>query len=75
METTMNATPVKANLSDVLNDLSWARLSRKYFDKSSSWMYHKLNGIDGGFSDKEREQLKEALLDFAKRIEDCANKI
>ena len=75
MATETKAKPVKVQLDDILTDISWAKLSRRYFDKSSSWMYHKLDGINGGFSDSERELLKEALLDFAQRIEDCADKI
>jgi len=41
-------------------DVTWSEISKRYFGKSSSWIYNKLNGIDGsggegGFSDEERE--------------------
>ena len=57
---------VKQQLSDVLMDISWAKISKRYFGKSSSWIYHKLDGIDGNgnksdFTYSEKLQLKNAL--------------
>lgn len=38
---------VKTKLSDILMHVSWGDISREYFGKSGSWLYDKLNGIDG----------------------------
>ena len=70
----------KKQLEDIALDVSWARLSLKYFGKSASWIYNKLNEIDGnggkgGFTDDEKEQLKHSLYDFAERIRKTADKI
>ena len=75
MSSTTKATLINVQLDDILTDIPWAKVSRRYFDKSSSWIHHKLNGQDGGFTAQEKEQLKEALNDFANRIKDCAEKI
>ncbi len=74
------AKPVKQQLSDILMDISWAKISKKYFGKSSSWMYHKLDGIDGhgnstDFTYSEKVQLKNALFDFSERIRKAAESI
>lgn len=71
---------VKTRLSDILAVISWREMARTYFGKSSSWFYHKLDGIDGnggvgGFSGKEALQLKEALYDLADRIRRAADTI
>lgn len=70
----------KARLSDILVDISWRELSRKYFGKSSFWLYHKLDGIkgdgsEGGFTPKEAEQLKAALNDLSSRIALAASQL
>jgi len=80
METVITKATVKQSLSDILVDLSWAKIAQKYFGKSPSWLYHKLDGIDGNgnqidFTLEEKIQLKEALCDFAKRITVAANKL
>ena len=71
---------IKYQLSDVILDISWAKISQKYFGKSSSWMYHKLDGIDGNgnksdFTYSEKLQLKNALFDFSERIRKAAENI
>ena len=71
---------VKQQISDIIMDVSWAKISQKYFGKSSSWMYHKLDGIDGNgnkidFTYSERLQLKNALFDFSERIRKAAETI
>ena len=76
MEKTIEPT-MKAQLDDLLTAISWADLSRTYFGKSNSWLYHKLDGRDGngkpnGFNDEEKEQLKNALLDLSERIKKAA---
>ncbi|GHV27479.1 hypothetical protein FACS1894176_09430 [Bacteroidia bacterium] len=71
---------VKQQLHDILLEVSWAKISQKYFGKSSSWIYHKLDGIDGnggtgGFTDEEKVQFKNALFDFSDRVRSVAYKI
>lgn len=73
-------TDAKARLSDILTAISWRELARSYFGKSSSWLYHKLDGIkgdgsDGGFTPKEIEELKEALMDLSSRISIAASSL
>lgn len=70
---------MKQKMSDILLDVSWAKLSEKHFGKSRSWLYHKLDGINNGkpddFNESEKEILRNALLDLASRISRCANSI
>ncbi|WP_289744710.1 DUF5053 domain-containing protein [uncultured Duncaniella sp.] len=70
----------KSRLSDILVAISWREVARTYFGKSSSWLYHKLDGVkgdgsDGGFTQAETVQLKGALEDLAKRITAAASKL
>ncbi|MDM8153584.1 DUF5053 domain-containing protein [Bacteroides gallinaceum] len=74
------ATDVKAKLSDILMLVTWRDIARNYFGKSSSWLYHKLDGIDGnggkgGFTPEEQEQLRNALFDLSERIRIAADKL
>lgn len=69
---------VKAKMSDILVAISWREVARTYFGKSSSWLYHKLDGIDGnggagGFTPEEALQLKGALCDSSDRIRRAAD--
>ena len=71
---------IKAQLSDILMLVSWADISREYFRQSNSWLYHKLDGIDGNkqpteFTVEERYLLKGALCDLADRIRKAADSI
>ena len=71
---------VKETLNDIDLDISWAKLSKKYFDRSPSWIYHKLDCIDGngnagGFSHEEKEQIKGALYDLSERIRKTADQL
>lgn len=71
---------VKARLSDILMHISWREISNEYFGKSGSWLYHKLDGVDGNkkptdFTAEERKQLKGALIDLADRIRRAADAI
>ena len=73
-------TDVKQKMSDILIAISWREIARNYFGKSSSWLYHKLDGIDGnggkgGFTVEEAAQLKGALCDLADRIRRAADTI
>lgn len=70
----------KSRLSDILVAVSWREIARTYFGKSSSWLYHKLDGIkgdgsDGGFTETEARQLKDSLNDLARRISVAASKL
>ena len=70
----------KQKLSDIIVAISWREIARNYFGKSSSWLYHKLDGIDGnggygGFTPEEVKQLKEALVDLSDRIRRAADAI
>jgi hypothetical protein len=67
-------------LADIDDNISWGALAKEYFDKSASWFYHKMDGIDGNrkpteFSLEERIQLKGALCDLADRIRRAAERI
>lgn len=73
-------TDMKVRLGDILMALSWREIAKNYFGKSSSWLYHKMDGIDGnggvgGFTDSEAMQLKEALIDLSDRIRAAADRI
>lgn len=74
------AKTMKQKLADLLVAISWADLSRTYFGKSNSWLYHKMNGIDGNgkptdFTEEEKEILKGALYDLSNRIRIAADNI
>ncbi|MBD5181014.1 MAG: DUF5053 domain-containing protein [Bacteroides sp.] len=81
MESKELLTDAKQRLQDVLMAISWRELARTYFGKSSSWLYHKLDGIKsdgtpgGGFTEAERLQLKEALEDLSRRLNTAASKL
>lgn len=71
---------MKSKMSDILVAISWREIARTYFGKSSSWLYHKLDGIDGnggrgGFTQEEALQLKGALCDLSDRIRRAADSI
>lgn len=71
---------VKSKMSDILVAISWREIARTYFGKSSSWLYHKLDGIDGnggagGFTPDEAMLLKGALCDLSDRIRRAADSI
>ncbi|MDO4512297.1 MAG: DUF5053 domain-containing protein [Bacteroidales bacterium] len=75
MEETM-----KSKLNDILLSITWRDIARRYFGKSSSWLYHKMDGIDGNggsgkFSDDEQETLKNALYDLSERIKAAADNL
>lgn len=73
-------TDAKQRLSDIVMAVSWREIARTYFGKSSSWLYHKMDGIkgdgtQGGFTESEKMQLKEALNDLANRIQLAASNL
>ncbi len=71
---------MKQKMADVLVAVSWSDISRTYFGKSNSWLYHKMNGIDGNgkptnFSEEELATLKGALIDLSNRLRNAADSI
>ena len=84
METVMTkpvvVTDMKRKVQDILMSVSWRDFANTYFQKSSSWFYHKMDGIDGnggvgGFNPQEAEQMRDALIDLSNRIRRAAEKI
>ena len=73
-------TDMKRKMQDVLLAVSWREFANTYFQKSSSWFYHKVDGIDGnggigGFTPQETEQMRNALFDLSARIRRAAENI
>jgi len=71
---------MKNALEDILMAISWSDLSRKYFGKSNSWLYHKLDGVDAEknpveFTEEEKYMLKGALNDLADRLRRASERI
>ena len=82
----MNTTNGKAKrleyqLDDIFLDITWSKIAKRYFpDKSISWFYNKLRGVDGNggegdFTLEEKEHLKNALFDFSERVRNAAHSI
>lgn len=71
---------MKKRLSSILMTISWREFANTYFGRSSSWLYHKMDGIDGnggqgGFTKEEAQQMRGALCDLADRIRRAADNI
>lgn len=66
---------MEKRVDDILIEISWREIASRYFKKSPSWIYHKLHGMDGGFTKSETVQFKDALLDLSRRIKECADSI
>jgi Domain of unknown function (DUF5053) len=71
---------VKTQLEEIIFYISWAKISKTYFGKSRSWLYHKLDGVDGNgkaseFTEEEKETLQNALFDISDRIRKIAEKL
>ena len=71
---------MKKKMEDILLSISWRDLADRYFEKSGSWLYHKLDGIDGNgkpteFTEEEKFMLKGALTDLSDRIRRTADSI
>ena len=84
METTLKKPVVisdmKKRIKDIQMAISWREFANTYFQRSSSWFYHKLDGIDGnggegGFTPEEAEQMRGALIDLSNRIRRAAESI
>ena len=71
---------MKKKVQDILMCVSWRDFANTYFQRSSSWFYHKMDGIDGnggkgGFNAEEAEQMRGALTDLSNRIRRAAENI
>lgn len=71
---------VKKRLSDITMKITWREVAHDYFGKSASWLYHKLDGINGtgapgGFTEAELLQLKKGLLDLSEKIRTAAERL
>ena len=71
---------MKSRVKDISLIVSWREIAHQYFDRSASWRYHKLGGIDGnggsgGFTEKEAAMLRDALLDVSARLRRVAETI
>lgn len=80
LESPVMITDMKKKIKDIQMAISWRDFANTYFQRSSSWFYHKMNGIDGnggvgGFSEKEAEQMRNALFDLSARIRRAAEGI
>ncbi len=79
-ETNSGQTTMKMRLSDILLSITWRDIAHRYFGKSSSWLYHKMDGINGNggkdeFTTDEAKQLQAALYDLSDRIRAAADTI
>ena len=80
LERPVIVTDMKKKLKDVLMAISWREFANTYFQRSSSWFYHKMDGIDGnggkgGFNEEEVDQMRGALIDLSNRIRRAAENI
>lgn len=80
MECPVLVTDMKKRVRDIQMAISWREFANTYFQRSSSWFYHKMDGIDGnggegGFDEEETEQMRNALFDLSARIRRVAESI
>ena len=80
MESQVIVTDMKKRVKDIQMAISWRDFANTYFQRSSSWFYHKMDGIDGnggkgGFNEEEVEQMRGALIDLSNRIRRAAENI
>lgn len=80
LEISRRRTEIKDKLDDLLLAVSWGELAAKYFGKSASWLYARMDGMDGEgneveFTKEERTRLREALKDLSRRIDEAADTI
>ena len=69
----MKQKEIKSIIENIGSVISLSAISRMYFAKDKSWLYHKLNedivhGVKYALTDEELQALTEALTDIAKRI-------
>ena len=63
----------KQQIQDIALDISWAKIARKYFGKSASWIYDKIDDTNNGFTETEKDLFRGALYDLAERIRTTAD--
>lgn len=73
MDTLTKRQSTRSQIEDIAVDISCAKISKRYFGRSASWIYNKIaeidgNGNKGGFTEEEKDQFKKALLDLSDRI-------
>ena len=71
---------VKQSIKDIKITVPRREIAHAYFGKSASWLYHKLDGIDGnggvgGFTEEEKVMLRGALCDISNRLRAAADRI
>ena len=72
---------MKTRIKDIQLVVSWREFANTYFHKSSSWFYHKMNGVDGnngakgGFTPEELSTFRNALYDLSDRIRKAADSL
>lgn len=67
----------KLESADLLLAVSWMYISNKYFEKSASWLHHKIDGYDKDgnvvvLTDDEIKTLKDAIKDLSQRLDSFA---
>ena len=80
LETPVMISDMKKKIKDIQMAISWRDFANTYFQRSSSWFYHKMDGIDGnggkgGFNQEEAKTMRDALLDLSERLRICAESI
>ena len=63
----------KQQIQDIALDISWAKIARKYFGKSASWIYDKIDDTNNVFTETEKDLFRGALYDLAERIRKTAD--
>jgi hypothetical protein len=64
---------IRQRLSEISAAVSWVYIAKKYFNKTDSWLYQRINGniVNGKtatFTHQELETLKFALDDLSQRL-------
>jgi len=78
---TMRKTSLFNQLDDIVDTIGWGEIAEYYFpERSISWFYNKLRGVDGNggkgeFTLEEKIRLRNALLDFSDRVRKTAEGI
>jgi len=68
-------------LDDIVDTIGWGEIAEYYFpNKSVTWFYNKLRGVNGNggkgeFTLEEKIQLRNALFDFSDRVRRTAEGI
>lgn len=74
---------MKTLLGDIRMAVNWREFANHYFQHSSSWFYHKMDGVDGnggaqgsgGFTPQEVMHFRGALYDLADRLRKAADSL